>query len=306
MKRKTLAILGAIVAVLTLVLFVLQAQSASARNITLKEILFPQIAPAQVGQVTPIVTESVEPTATVFPEGMSNPPTTETNLATINPNQMEKNEAVIETAKPLIEKAENAYLTPGWLHISSKVESFFSESTTLPDGSPVPTEWQDDNWTLLDENGYALQYVGYTDTGIPATSQIVIFKDGIWTNITVGVGSTKKETYRPTLDGGFLADASSNINTAEPDVDEDMIGSEPVTVFTLTEKGNNPVEIGKSGYLMMGTVSKYFFSKDTGLVLKVEQFHIGPDGQYKLVERITLGVTEKVKEPPAQFLKYLE
>lgn len=57
---------------------------------------------------------------------------------------------------------------------------------------------------------------------------------------------------------------------------------------------------------MIGTAIKYYLSNKTGLVLQTEQYYISADGEYELIQRHTKLVEEKVKEPPAEVIKYLE
>lgn len=311
LKRKMLVLFGVLLAGLAVVFLALQARGASAQPITLKEILFPQreqIAAPQIDKVTPTANVlQTGPTATVFPEGMPNPPTLESNWVIANPEQLAKNEAVIESARILIEKANVIYLTPGWVHIASKTESFFSLSDTLPDGSPIPTEWRDDTWYLMDENGYVMEAVGFQDTGSPKTFQVTKFKDGIWTNITLGTTfDIGEKTYDPRMESGFLADAEKYRDIMVLESETSMLGDEQVNVFSLTGRNVKPVEMAKSGHWIMGTSTKFYFSLKTGLLLQIEQYDIAPDGQYQLTRRITTIVVEKVTEPPAEVLKYLE
>ena len=83
-------------------------------------------------------------------------------------------------------------------------ESFAPDSVTLPDGSPTPTKWKDELWVLLDNKGNAVKAVTLQDTGDPTTSQVSVFDQGIWTNITLGTSSQEVEVYKPTLDSGFF------------------------------------------------------------------------------------------------------
>ena len=152
-----------------------------------------------------------------------------------------------------------------------------------------------------------MEAVGIQDTGSPKTTQISKFKDGIWTNITLGdTWDTGGKTYDSSLDSGFLAYAEKNKDIVELESEIAMLGEERVDVFTTTARNVKPVEMAKSGYSVMGTRSKYYFSLDTGLLLQSEQYDITPEGQYKLLNRITTTVIEKVNKPPAEFMKYLE
>ena len=311
MKRKTLAILGAIVAMFTLVLFVLQAQSASARNITLKEILFPQIAPAQIGQATPITTESIEPTATVFPEGMPNPSTQESMWVTISPEQMEKNKKVVAIARELLGNAEKTYLISGWLHIVQRTETFFSLSTTMPDGSPVPTQWEDNLWYLQDKNGYVVQAVSIQNTGTEAISQTSTFKDGVWNNLALKVRPNSNAVpFRVPIDGGFLQNAergiAENFTGAALEYTEDTVGDQPAITFTVTQKMTKPVQVADTGHWKIGVARKYSFSPTSGMLLQVEQYDILPDGTYQLLRRISVTLVETVDTPPAEVLGHLK
>lgn len=215
--------------------------------------------------------------------------------------------AVLASARELIEKADQAYSTPGWWHVASKTEIFFSLSDTLPDGSPIPMQWISDNWYLIDENGDVMEAVGIQDTGSPKTTQISKFKDGIWTNITLGdTWDTGGKTYDSSLDSGFLAYAENNKDIVELESETAMLGEARVNVFTITARNVKPVQMAKSDYWVMGTRSKFYFSLETGLLLQSEQYDITPEGQYKLLNRITTTVIEKVNKPPAEFMKYLE
>ncbi len=227
--------------------------------------------------------------------------------ATVSPAQASQNEAVLAIARPLIEKAQKVYSTPGWIHFQSKTESFRSDSSTLPDGSPVPTKWQDDSWTLVDEHGRAVQSVSFQDTGDKKTSQIGIFQNGVWKNITFGTTSDSKEkTYPLYSDSGFLDRVENDKNKAELKYDTDTIGAERVAVFTITYAQLISFEGKKQSQATATGFTKFYFSLDTGVLLKIEDYRPSPEGQIQLNSRITILVVEKVEQPPAKFMKYFE
>jgi hypothetical protein len=308
MKRKTLVILGAIIAVLALALVALQTQAVSAKNTTLKEMLFPKNPAPQVAQATATISvEKPTKTPTVFPEGMHNPPTRVGLWVMISSEQKEKNEAVLAIARPLLDQANKAYLTPGWVHIQSQTENFYSLSSTMPDGSPMPTKWEDETWTLVNEHGRAVQSVSIQDTGDEKTSQIGTFQNGIWRNLTLDTTDESAEkTYPISLDSGFLEYIERNKNIVELEYATDSIGTESFAVFTVTSRNNTPVEIGKSGHLVAGSVKKYYFLVSTGLLMKIENYDISPDGRYELTNRITVNVIEKIDSIPSDISKYLK
>jgi len=311
MKRKILVLFGVLLIGLVLAFFAFQAKIASAKDITLKDILFPQnrqnVVVSQIDSATS--TPQTGPTATTFPEGMVNPPTQESNWVTNSPEQMEKNAAVVESVSKLIEKTAIIYATAGWVHTTTKTESPVSRSDTLPDGSPIPTAWSTDTWLLLDENGYVIRGVTIQDTGSPTTSQVTTFKDGIWTNLTLGftTDTGNPEENKPYHPRDYvLEQALIWKDLVALEIKDTVIGKDSVTEFTIIERNLKPHEIGKPGYLVMGTVLKYYLSTETGSVTMMEQYDITPEGQHKLIQRITTIVEEKVEEPPAKVLMYLE
>lgn len=312
MKRKNLILFGVLAVGLALAFFVFEARNASAQNLTLKDIMFPKnrsnVAAPQTDRATPV--PQTGPTATVFPEGMVNPPTQESNWVMNSAEQMKKNAAVVESVSKLIEKTAKIYATAGWVHIAAKTEVAFLLSDTLPDGSPMPTTWRTDTWLLLDENGYLIRGVDIQDTGSSTTSQVSIFKDGVWSNITLGMApdSTSPEnnrSYRP-LDHTILDQALMWKDFVVLEINDTSIGNENVLEYTVTSRSVKPYDLTGYDFSLTGSAFKYYLSKETGLVLKTEQYDITEDGQYKLIQRITTIVDEKIKEPPAEVLKYLE
>ena len=251
-----------------------------------------------------------EPAVTLLPEGMVNPPAQESVWVTNSPEQLAKNAAVVESVSKLIEKTASIYATAGWVHSSSKSETIIEQTGKLPDGAPIPTSWVTDSWLLLDENGYLLQGVAIQDTGSPSTFQVSVFKNGVWNNLTLGVspeaGNTEDITpYRP-MDHTVLEQAARDKDIAVLEARDALLGNEGVTEFTITEKQLAPYNITGSSYQLIGTAIKYYLSNKTGLVLQTEQYYISADGEYELIQRHTITITEKVKDPPAEVMKYLE
>ena len=120
MKRKMLVLFGVLLVGLAVIFLAVQARGASAQNMTFDEILN---AP-QGGQnaATQTGAELLTSTATAFPDRMSYRPArgSDPNLVPISLEQVKQNEAVIESAKILIEKADKKYVTAGWLHTVSQ------------------------------------------------------------------------------------------------------------------------------------------------------------------------------------------
>jgi hypothetical protein len=172
MKNKLAYVLLAAVPVLLVVIGIVY-QEASAQDTSLREKMFPSY-----------------PSETVVPEVISTsgdalqPQTQEPPSNPLDAEVQEANEDVIAYARTLVEKAAQTYINPGWLHISSQDKAFITASSTLPDGTPIPTHSVNDKWILLGTDGNVIEAVTIDDTGDEATTQIVVYQDGYFTNLT--------------------------------------------------------------------------------------------------------------------------
>jgi len=270
----------------------LRYQQVSAQRISIREIL--KFEPAdKVQQET--IDVSIEPD---FP-----------NSVYVSSEQKAKNDEIIAAAKEFLAKSSKTYqtwLSPGWLHIKSQIESPFPMSTTLPDGSPVPTKSINDNWVLLGDMGYAIKAVTIDDTGDPRTTQTTVFQDGIWTHLSLGVMSQEKETYQISFDDEFVSFAEAYKDTLILDKAEEVVNGEAAIVFSATEVFKEPIAYGKSSVTFAGTGARYYFSADTGMLRLVEEFHIYPDGTIQIFRRVTTLAIEKVDTPPDEILAYFD
>lgn len=259
-------------------------QRASAQGISLSELLFPPSS-----------------SETIVIEDVS---TSNNNLQSL-PSQ-ETNNDIVAYAKTLIEKVDQTYLTPGWLHISSQTETFITSSNTLPDGTLIPTKSFNDLWALIGTDGSVIKAVTIDDTGDTFTSQTTVFQDGFWTNLTIPeLSSQEKEIYQiNTLDNGFLTSAARMKDSLEIQKEEVGLSNEKVVVFSLTDNFSSPIAIDKSSLVITGIYSKYYFSVDSGLLRMVEDYYVYPSGDIKLWNRITYVTIEKVDFPPKEISSY--
>ena len=270
-------------------------QRASAQGISLSELLFPPSSSE---------TTVIEDVSTSNNNLQSLP--SEKNSASTDIQPQETNNDIVAYAKTLIEKVDQTYLTPGWLHISSQTETFITASNTLPDGTLIPTKSFNDLWALIDTDGSVINAVTIDDTGDTFTSQTTVFQDGFWTNLTIPeLSSQEKEIYQiNTLDNGFLTSATRMKDSLEIQKEEVELSNEKVVVFSLTDKFSSPIAIDKSSLVIAGIYSKYYFSVDSGLLRMVEDYHVYPSGDIKLWNRITYVTIEKVDFPPKEISSY--
>ena len=278
----------------------LRYQQGLAQKNSLREIL--KLDPAQTTGSPDIVQQVVSEQS----EEPSSTPEWFPNTVYVDSGQKTTKHEIIAMAKEISAKANRTYLSPGWLHITSQIESFFTESATLPDGSPVPTKSTNDLWVLLGSDGNAVQAVTIDDTGDPRTTQVTVFQDGIWSNLSLGMVASEKETYRPTLDSNFISFAEAYKDILDLEITELEVDGNQLFVFTATQHFQEPMKLAKSPTVVVGAAGKYYFSQVSGLLLKTEDYHIYPGEDMKLTRRISLINIENIKTPPAEILAYFQ
>ncbi len=230
------------------------------------------------------------------------------NSVYVSSEQKKKNDEVITLAKEFLAKSSKTYqdlVSPGWLHIQSKIETPFPMSTTLPDGSPIPTESINDQWALLGDAGYVIKSVTIDDTGDPRTTQITVFQDGIWTHLSLGVISQDKETHRISFENEFISFAEAYKDILVLDKTDKVLNGEDVIVFSATQMFEEPIAYRKSSTAFAGTGARYYFSSATGMLRLVEEFNVYPDGKIEIFRRVTTLLIERVETPPDKILAYL-
>jgi hypothetical protein len=228
------------------------------------------------------------------------------NSKKIDKKQADQNDDAIAKAKQLIGKAEKEYLTEGWLHLLSSTQAFSTAQATFPDGSPIPTEWTNESWILLDKHGDAIKAVSIQDTGDPQLLQISVYENGAWTNISLGITSEAGK-YHPTLSSGILDTAITYKDIVKLSTETGVVNGQNTFVFTTEENLNTPISDGKNQQpdeQMYGNVVKYYFAESSGLLIQVENYKITGTGVLEILQRISMNVTEKVTEPPADILAY--
>lgn len=224
------------------------------------------------------------------------------NSKKIDEKQADQNADALAKVKQLINQAEKEYLTEGWLHISSSTKAFSSVQQTFPDGSPIPTEWINENWILLDKHGDAVQAVNIQDTGDPRLMQISVYENGFWTNVSLGIAN-KPEKYHPTLDGGILDTAGAYKDIVVFSTEASIINGQNILIFTTEENLNTPVSEGNAKQIY-GNVVKYYFAESSGLLVQIENYNINSAGALEIAQSILMNITEKVAKPPADILDY--
>jgi len=224
----------------------------------------------------------------------------------ITVQQQNANEEIIKEAQDLIVKAESVYLVAGWLHRSSETEAFVTAQKTLPDGTPIPTKWTDDSWYLLDDKGKVIKAVSIQDTGNAVTSQISVYQNGMWTNLSLG-STFADESFTLMLGSDFISTALKYSTIDALSKEETTIQGKDVVVLVMAENYVDPISFGKDdGEKYIGGGTKYYFDRNSGLELQSENFYIRNDGTYEVFQRISNMKIEKAEQIPDSLAGYFD
>lgn len=284
-NKKVVILVVAIIAAVAILFSQSAVLSATAQKSKLKDIL------------------NIDPNA---PQETAEPYSDLSNSKIIDKKQANQNVDVVIKAKQLIGKAEKEYLTEGWLHMSSSTKAFSTAQKTFPDGSPIPTEWTNESWMLLDKHGDAIKAVSIQDTGDPKLLQISVYENGAWTNISLGM-TTEPEKVHATFSNGILDTANNYKDTIKLASETSIVNGQNTIVFITEENLKTPVSNEKdkqNDQQMYGYVVKYYFAEASGLPVQIEDYKINSTGTLEILKRILTNLVEKVSTPPDNILAY--
>ncbi len=280
-------------AIFASLLIVVTFMAMSKTSVAAKEISLPEIL--ELPQAEIHVSEGYE---APLPESMA-------GSEPIPASQLVSNEQLVLEAMSLIEKAAQTFLVPGWLHIVSSTEDFFAESAVLPDGSPVPTGSMNESWILLDHEGFAVQIVTIDDTGDPRTTQTSVYQNGVWTNLSMGTSIQDTDKFRPTLDSNFVGLVTTYSGILEIEKADGALEGQSVSVYAITEMFKEPTSYAGSSEAVLGTVRKFYFSNETGVLLRLERYSIMTNGNLVLIRQIDTLLIERIEFLPSDVANLL-
>jgi hypothetical protein len=200
--------------------------------------------------------------------------------------------------------AHEKYLQQGWLHIAQFEKAYITASESFSDGTPIPTEEWVDRWYLLAEDGEVLKSVTINDTGDPKTTQIVVYQDKFFTNLTFpNLASTEPEdSFLTNLDHGLGFRLENN---PEMDVTLEQDDETGHVVIRTSTYFDGPItyesQITATGYSYV-----YQFDPETGIVMSFEDYYLGLDGTLVLRNRLETVIVEMAILPPDDILQYFD
>ncbi len=214
-------------------------------------------------------------------------------------------DAVIALLQDLQAKRNATYMQPGsgWWHIITHTESQ-GNNATFADGSPIPDSYTTEDWYFVDAQGYIAKFVSIQDTGSPATSQVVVFQNGILRDLNTGNISKQEAIFAP--DASRIDDMREFGRVSGGYVQAMRTIWNGMSVYVVSAYAPFPGKVAGVPENAIGTLYKVFYSAQDGRELSFATYDQMADGSVSLYAQTTTTLLEPVQTPPDDILQYLK
>lgn len=179
-------------------------------------------------------------------------------------------------------------------------------TSSLPNGQPIPLNYVSDTWYRLDEQGLVVQAVALMRSEDGKLVQASTFRDNTWRNLTLGE-KWSGEPFVLRLDLGFSADAARaqawGITLSQRTI---TMAGQTVLQFTLHDAFDSPVLLEGYSQPVVSAERRAYFDPRSGAPLMLERVLVMADGQERVVERVGQIAVQQDVEPPAEVLTLLQ
>ena len=307
-KRLSFSVLALVLAGL-----LVAAQRIAANSLPLLDLLNGRTDPAPESQPLPVPTAVIAPaTATAaLPTAAAAPLPTAviTQTAVPTPGEVYNGlDAVVALLQDLQAKRNAVYMQPGsgWWHSVTRTEGR-NTGATFADGSPVPTAYTTEDWSFVDERGYITRIVSIQDTGSPATSQIGVFQNGTWRDLSTGEVDKQEPVFAPGISRvGELREFQQEVSNGYIQAVRDVWNGMDVYVVSWYTPFPDRAKMLGVPENAVGTLGKTYYSAQDGHELANEFYYQLDDGSTLLLARTVTEVLEPVESPPADVMAYLK
>ena len=305
-KKLSFAVLALVLAAL-----LVTAQRIAANSLPLLDLLNGRTDPAPESHPLPVPTAVIAPaTATAaLPTAAAAPPPTAviTQTAVPTPGEVYNGvDAVAALLQDLQAKRNAVYMQPGsgWWHRVTRTEGR-NTGATFADGSPVPTAYTTEDWSFVDERGYITRIVSIQDTGSPATSQIGVFQNGTWRDLSTGEVYEQEPVFAPGISRvGELREFQREVSNGYIQAVRDVWNG--MDVYIVSWYAPFPGKVAGEPENAIGGLTKEYYSARDGRDLAYEVYDVLDDGSTLLLARTVIEVLEAVESPPADVMAYLK
>jgi len=195
---------------------------------------------------------------------------------------------------------------PGWIHLQQEIDQEMMELGTLPDGTPIPSDYVFEMWYLLDDQGMisagVTRMVDLDGTEI----QVSVLEDLVWTNLTYEDRGYRVEKQPAYFDNGVISVLAS-LDSNEPqasrfDTRETTFAGTDVFEVILYEDFVVPVQFEGIPIEVVTIINRSVFNLNTGEFILSERVFRTVDNLDTVVSTVRTLTFERIDVVPDSIL----
>ncbi|MCD6401976.1 MAG: hypothetical protein J7L73_08630 [Anaerolineales bacterium] len=217
-----------------------------------------------------------------------------------SPKPQMSSEEIIQEVESLVNQWSSPLLQGNsWLHVEEKHLRGMENVGNLPSGQPIPMNYINNAWYLLNSEGRVIKSVILMETLDGEVVQESVFNGKQWVNNTTG-DIIEREPFRLHLDFGFSEDIADGTEVYDALSAQEVIidGNSALRVFARDDFGGaiQPAGIQET---IISIETRATFDKENGAMLSLETIGIGINGEEYTLETTTFLTLER-SNPPAE------
>lgn len=190
---------------------------------------------------------------------------------------------------------------PGWIHVREEVLQDHLELGSLPDGSPIPSDYVFESWYLLDDGGFVVAGVSRMTDSNGEEIQTSVYENSAWTNLTFGFTSVEGP-FKPNLDHGLTLDLTSPGRITSFDEREILADGAPAREVATFESFSAPSKFEGFPGAITRITKRAVFDRESGALKTYETVLRSEGGEELRVSLVTVLASERISAPPASVL----
>lgn len=236
-----------------------------------------------------------------------------------NTDHSEENAQLITSAPEIVDSGENiaqevqdlsrlwhdANKKVGWIHIVSEYQVDQDGIREALDGVDLEDGYVQDQWFLLDEQGYEITHVSIQRDMNGNVIQVSALRDKTGYNLTLRVRFPMSDEAAAFIwNFGFPGMAVDFAGSLE----KEMVSLEgqTVVIYTITEVFPSPMDFSEFNEPVAAIKTHACYEPESGKLLSLERVMIFSSGEERVTNVMELVSWERGLQPPTEVLAYLD
>lgn len=213
------------------------------------------------------------------------------------------NEVILLIDKMKLKKVKD----DSWVHIIANVVSEEDNGVILPDGSPMPASYVQDDWCYINKDGLIEKGVFTMKDLSGDVFQQSAFQNNIMLNLTFDMRQENQQPYPLNIDFGF----ANQVKDAEKmglaiKKSEEKKGDKASIVFTYVETLKTPTQMGNESAKINSITVKGYFDKASEDFWQTQTVWALDNGKEVIFESTQLISIDSVSKAPDEILAILD